>query len=80
MSRDIGRRLAVLENAAPPELPLRARKWLGEQLTPAEEAQLAAEPEPGPMTAKEWDAMDGDTRSWFEARCERPSLDEGGAR
>jgi hypothetical protein len=68
MSRDLARRLTTLEAAMPVDLPLRTRKWFGETLTPEEEAQLAAEPEPEPMTAEEWDQMSVDQRRWFEER------------
>ena len=68
MSRDLARRLTVLEAFSPGELPLRTRRWFGETLTPEEEAQLAAEPEPEPMTAEEWDRMSADMRQWFEER------------
>ena len=68
MTRDLARRVQALEAAMPVDLPLRARRWFGETLTPDEERQLAAEPEPEPMTAEEWDRMSVDQRRWFEER------------
>ena len=68
MSRDLARRVHALEVAVPADLPLRTRNWFGETLTPAEEARLAAEPDPELLTAAQWDAWSAADRAWFEER------------
>ena len=68
MTRDLARRVQALEAAMPEDLPLRTRNWFSGKLTPAEEARLAAEPDPERQTAAQWDAWSAADRAWFEER------------
>jgi hypothetical protein len=70
--------MARLERGNPVGLPLAVRAWLGQSLSDAEKADLAALPDPGPYvppTDAEMADWSPEARAWFAARsCEQRTM------